>query len=124
MLSIGITLIDSVDAEAAFLGERGDISLNGVENTLAIISFSELRHESFTLDLAYYAISQVCLEMIAYLSKIFAVLDRDYEQEAVLFTSFGSDAPAASHCERKVEDVLVARGGNSQNCKLDIRALF
>jgi len=53
---ISICPIDSLNVESSFLSQRGDISCDGIENALAVITSPKLRYQTLTLNLPYQAI--------------------------------------------------------------------
>src|ERR1044072_4278907 len=62
--------------------------------------------------------------MSTYLGEILAILNRDDQQEASLFTIFRADVPAACDCESEIEDVLIAGRIYGQHGVFDIPALL
>ena len=86
--SIRITLIDSFDTETTLRGECRDVSLNRVEDSLAVISLPERRHESFALNLTDKSIRQIAFKMTAHLREVLAILNRNHQQKAALSPSF------------------------------------
>ena len=70
---------------------------DSVVDALAVVSFLELRHQAFALNLSYQSVVEIALEMIADLSEVFSILYRDQQQKTVLVAFFRSDSPTASH---------------------------
>jgi hypothetical protein len=65
----------------------------------------ELRHESFTLNLADKSIRQITFDVTTDLCEILAILNRDHEQETAFSLSF---APIPIHAQLRV---------NNQRCR-------
>jgi hypothetical protein len=76
--SVNFALADTFNTEATLGSEGCDVRLDRVEYALAVVPLPELRHKSFTLDLAHEAVRQIAFDMTAHLREVFAILNRDY----------------------------------------------
>src|SRR5712691_3385145 len=62
--------------------------------------------------------------MTAYLNVVFVVVDRDEQQQSVLFAFARTDTPAARDGQRVIKDVLIAGCPYRNHGKLDVAALL
>ncbi len=97
--SIRVTLIDSFDTETTLRSKCRDVSLNRVEDTFAVVTLPERRHQSFALNLTDESVRQITFKMTADLREVLAILDRDHQQKASFVTVLWSNTPTARNCE-------------------------
>jgi hypothetical protein len=76
------------------------------------------------LDLARLAVRQISLKVSTNLSEVFPVLDRNDQQEAILFALLRTDAPSTGNCKGEFKDLLFAGGWHSQHGELNLALLL